>query len=376
MNYQVVKKQELGNKDMEALVNLYLPLIGTKALNIYLTLYYSFESATFNDLSLLINEDTKCIKASTNILEQYFLLDTYQKGNDFVFLIKQPLLQDEFMAHEILGRLLFKKMGKVYFEKVTKYYDQIELDTFEKVSCKVNCDILKFWNSENEQDFNMYFVEKNNSQASFNRSQLFDGLSNMMFPFKLRTNKVINLIMEMAGLYNIDLVDVKKMALQSIDVERCVFDDAKFKYRARKYNKPALDIENKYLLPCDQFLLRFANLSKIDNYSSQILEEMKSTYDLTNEVINVIVEYVLKSNNMDLNKAFIYKIASQFNRLQITTYDKALDSINNRNNYSKKSPVSEPLPQWAKKYENGDAYNKIKDDNDDLDLLELMKGLK
>ena len=52
-------------------------------------------------------------------------------------------------------------------------------------------------------------------------------------------------------------------------------------------------------------------------------------YRLPNDVINIMVEYVLDKNNQNLNKNYVEKVASSWVRLKIDTKEKALEHIRN-----------------------------------------------
>ena len=60
----------------------------------------------------------------------------------------------------------------------------------------------------------------------------------------------------------------------------------------------------------------------IDNLIINVLDE-----NIDNQVINVLIEYILETNNKNLNRSYVEKIASVWKRNNVDSLDKALKEI-------------------------------------------------
>jgi replication initiation and membrane attachment protein len=81
----------------------------------------------------------------------------------------------------------------------------------------------------------------------------------------------------------------------------------------------------------------------------KILEELVQQYMLEPAVINVLLEYVMITNNKQLPRSLILKIASHWKRLKIRTVDEALEQAKQLYNEMKsKTKSGESIPKTTK----------------------------
>lgn len=92
--------------------------------------------------------------------------------------------------------------------------------------------------------------------------------------------------------------------------------------------KPTIEDEHK------EALARLSPIALLEQYQGggkvspadmKIVDELARNYQLRPGVINVLLEYVMLTNNKQLPQALIYKIATHWKRLQIQTVDQALE---------------------------------------------------
>lgn len=93
-------------------------------------------------------------------------------------------------------------------------------------------------------------------------------------------------------------------------------------------SKPTIEDEHR------EALARLSPISLLEQYQGggkvspadmKIVDELARNYQLQPGVINVLLEYVMLTNNKQLPPALIYKIATHWKRLQIQTVDQALE---------------------------------------------------
>lgn len=73
-----------------------------------------------------------------------------------------------------------------------------------------------------------------------------------------------------------------------------------------------------------QNLQHGVEVSRSDKY---LIEALISDFKMKPEVVNVLIEYVLKMKNQQFPKAYVEKVASTWVRLEIDTSEKALAHI-------------------------------------------------
>ena len=113
------------------------------------------------------------------------------------------------------------------------------------------------------------------------------------------------------------------------------------------------------------------------NRDLKLLEYLAVDLSLKPAVINVLIDYVLKSNNNKLVSSFVETIAGQWKRLKIETASEAMDIAEKEHKkYSKKIPEKikkqEKLPIWFD--ENQKKEEITEEEKNELD--ELLKEFR
>jgi replication initiation and membrane attachment protein DnaB len=85
--------------------------------------------------------------------------------------------------------------------------------------------------------------------------------------------------------------------------------------------QPAAD---RYSLSPVSFLQSFQNGAQVTRAEKKILEHLSMDMNFSNEVINVMIEYILKISSNRLNSKFVDAVASEWARDGISTKEQAL----------------------------------------------------
>ena len=76
-------------------------------------------------------------------------------------------------------------------------------------------------------------------------------------------------------------------------------------------------------------------------------------YEMTQSVVNVLIEYVLKINDNKLTKNFVIAIANQWKRANIKTVEEAINLCKKENRTKRKQNIKtfkkEEKPEWFNK---------------------------
>ena len=414
--YIVFNKAFIENREKDILVSLYQPIIGISAINLYLTLTNdlssnNIESEKLNHQHLmnlmLVNLET--IIEARERLEAIGLLKTFYRSdsiNNYIYVLYAPLSANEFLNHPILNVVLYNNLGKMEYEKIvskyktkkiiTKDYEDITV-TFDKVFTPVNG-----YNYEN-----LDIVDEKTRKLEINGNVdinlIISGIPNRMTSPKCFNKDTINLIINLAFLYKIDNINMQGLVRNAIN-EKGLIDKDELINAARNYYQ----FENNGKLPTliynkqpdylkeptgsnaklSQIIYTFENLSPIEFLrklynnaeptirDKKIIDSLMINQKLSPGVINVLIDYSLRMNNMKLNKDFVEAIAGQWKRLNIETVKEAMDIAKKEHKKIRKQiPIKKEyqntnkdqvLPEWFDK--------NIEENKENIEeLVEILK---
>ena len=413
--YQVVNKSFMNEQDKTVLTMLYMPIIGSLPVSLYLMLYNELSLSNYmsKELShhhlmtnLCVNLET--IKAARIKLEGIGLLKTYFKSgeiNSYVYELYSPLSSYEFFNHPVFNIVLYNNLGKAEYDRVTSYFKMpvINLKEYDDITSPFDM-TFKSYPYTNFELENFNVVNKSKLKLNYELDFDFDLLISMM-PKNIFNDKALNkstkeLIVDISFLYDIDPLNMSDLVKISLN-ENGLIEKEVLRKNVRKYYQynnegrlPSLlfKSELEYLKsPVGDNTRRgriikvFENTSPYEFLKSkykgvkptgrdmQILEMLLVDLKLNASVVNVLVDYVLKSNNNKLTKAYVETIAGQWKRRGIETAKEAMDLAEKEHNKYKKNTSfrskekSEPV--WFNKKE-------IKEETSEEEKKELESLLK
>ncbi len=161
---------DLSINAIKVLSLLYLPLIGSKAFSLYLSiysLYYQSKNKAYSKMFFLehlklTNEE---FQKSRYILESFDLLNTFNSEKDqYLIKLKKPLTPKQFLSDTIFGSFFEAEMGEKFTSKIVSTFE-VESPEFldsNNIS-KSFSDLYKFKQMKNPSfDINLY--ENGNSK--------------------------------------------------------------------------------------------------------------------------------------------------------------------------------------------------------------------
>lgn len=364
---------------------LYQPLIGKDATCLYEILC---AVATMNAkiknhriLPELTGMSIELIEKNRHVLEQYLLLKTFYQAttNTYIYQVMLPKSGCEFLRHEVFGRMYMSKMGKqVYeFNKLTFSDDAHIKDEFEEITIPFENILKENWEEKQEEQFLKIRPDQTMNSGEiplhFNFDRFLKDTSTIIFPASERNEKNLRIIGELATIHGIGVDEMKKIVGQSMDLKTNQLNHDKLKVKARA-SRTVYEgtVKTPYLLPPVRFLQQKQNGIEVTKSDKQLIESLVYEYKMKPDVVNVLLEYVLQQTNQKLTKAYVEKIAGVWIRLQIDTYEKALQHIEND---TKKSSTNKSrdkkLPDWVVE----DEPSKVVDD-EDYDEEEFRRELE
>ncbi len=363
--YKVFNRALITDREKDLLVTLYQPIIGMVSVSLYLTLYNDLdrngiESEEFNHhhLMSLMMTDLKTIIDARRKLEAIGLLKTFFKEdsiNSYVYVLYAPIPASEFLNHPLLNVVLYNNLGKVEYEKIVDKYrihrssfkDYQDITTsFDEVYTSVNG-----YNLENK-DIISDKTRKLEIKSNIDLNLIISGIPRQMVSSKCFNQETNELIIYLAYIYKIDNLNMQGLVRNAIN-EKGMIDSNELRKLCRNYYQyenngklPTLiyNTQPEYLKEptgdksdLAKMIYTFENVSPYDYLKSsyngaeptmrdkKIIENLMIDQKLNPGVINVLIDYALKVNNMKLNKEFIETIAGQWKRLNIETVKEAMN---------------------------------------------------
>ncbi len=364
--YTIINRSILTEYERKTIISLYSPIIGSNATSLYFALWQDLERANkldekFNHHHLMttLKLGLEPLTTARRALESIGLLRSYYKPGDlgdYYYEIFSPLEPYEFFNHPIFSVVLYNNIGSVEYTKLQNYYKKqgtIPKD-YEEITASLDASFKSVSSISVPQEAELETSEKREAQIDdgyIDFALLISALPKDSISertFNKRTRALIN---SLGFVYNIDTLKMVEL-LRKVLNENGVIDKESLRLNARKYyqynnagslptliyrtqpahlKSPEGDMSNR-----GKMLYIFENTTPYDFLKSKyhgaepaprdlkLLEYLATDLGLNASVINVLVDYVLKSNDNILSKAYVETIAGQWVRLKIETAEQAM----------------------------------------------------
>ncbi len=389
--YKVINKTLLSDLDKDNIVRFYTPIIGPIATSLYLDLWQDLNKKNTTDEYLIHNHLLSLLKCSPNAfvearesLEAVGLLKTYVKEENvlvYLYELYSPLSPVEFFNHPILNVVLYNNIGSDEYDSLLKEYQKVKVDYTGFSEITKNLDDVyasenfnKVANLQDKQMGNITVTSKIDYDLIAN-SIPKDVLSDKAFNKKNR-----ELIDNLSFIYHVDSLQMVEFIRKSLN-EYGMIDKETLRNTVKKYyeysfnslptlvyrtqpeylKKPAGDnsLHGKIVAmfenttPYD-FLKRKNGGTKPTTRDLNLVERLLNDLGLTTAVVNVLLDYCLKTNNNKLVGAYVETIAGQWKRAGLQTAEEAMQfAIKEHKKTTKKKTTEIPkksnIPEWFNK---------------------------
>ena len=388
--YQVVDKSLLSEMDILILNMLYMPIIGNSAVSLYLKLQseaknsYISGELTHHHLMTSMSLTLDNIKQARLKLEGIGLLKVYyHEGeiNQYVYELYSPVSVSEFFTHPIFNVVLYNNVGKTEYNRLIDYFKMphISLKEYEDITHPFDS-VFKSRNYKLLELDNEDIISKNKLMIQYELDYDFDllvsSIPSEMFNARCLNKSMKELIINLSFLYEIDPLQMADIIVASL-TEKGNIDKEELRKNTRKFYQfnndnrlPSLLFKSQpeYLKSASgdntkrgriikvfenhtpyEFLRAKYKGAKPTDRDMRILENLLQDIKLNPAVINVLVDYVLSTNNNKLSKSYVETIAGQWKRSGIETASEAIDMAKKEHNKAKKTTDNnrkKVLPSW------------------------------
>lgn len=360
---------------------LYAPLIGQSAAQLYQLL-----CALSNARRPITNHRLICklsgmsierIEKERQVLERFLLLKTFldPKNNEYLYRIELPKNGNAFLRHEVFGRLYLRQFGKDAYEYAKLYFasDQADTQTFVELTAPFSLDDPQWLQSPSEAFISLRPTKEvdHTEILDFDFGKFLKGFERR-FPYSLQTQENLSLIAELATVHGLDEMEMRKLVNQCINPRTKVFNSELLKKKARAKSKiKESGWDDPYQAAPIQFFKNLQPNIPISASDSRLIESLLVDYHLPKEVVNVLIEHVLKRSNQSFGRTYVEKVAGTWARLGIDTLEKAKEQAEKEMTAARSYvKTKKELPDW---------YAQTEDDNvadiDDQVIADLQQKL-
>ena len=395
--YRVINKSIITDYDKQVIDMLYLPLVGAMPIMLYYILLNDLDKD--DNLSDIL-EHAKLLSSmhvsidefisARSSLEAIGLLKTYLKSdtvNKYIYELYSPVSSHEFFSHPLFNIVLYNNVGKKEYDKLVAYFclPKISKDGYQEITKKFS-DVFEMQPYTSADMYNDNIKKYNklnlNIASSFDINLLIETMPSNT-PRKIFTKDVQELIILLAYLYDIDVSRMQNLIMTCIN-ERGLIDRNELRIAARNYYKFDHSGALPTMINCTQpaylrkpigdtskmakMIYTFETVSPYDFLKSKhngaeppprdvlLLENLLVDCKLKPGVVNVLIDYVLKTQDNKLNHNYVESIAGQWSRKKIETVEEAMDyarkmhKANSKNNKTNKGNKKEMIvPIWLDK---------------------------
>ena len=403
----------VADYDRDILTNLYQPIFGYVALAVYFSLWSESNNQKINSISTheqflaRMQMPTGTFVDARKSLEACGLLRTYianaNEVNIYHYELYAPKTPKLFFDNALLYGMLIKCIGEKEASNLKKLY---HIDTNDDYGEDVTANFHEVFHPEFDDPAFMKAVQdasdsvgRNSSKikGEFNYEKFFENLSSVsQITSDAFTKPNMKEIERLATLYGVDeLVAANSIAsiyvptmekgkrVDFAKLAKMFQEETNFAYISSKTlsNKQHLvsgrtDLAEKINVmestsPKD-FLSLLQNGTKPAGADLRLIDDISKNFKLNNCVINVIIDYILATNNNILSRALAEKIAASVAREGVET---SVDTMNYLNKVTKPKKersenkkiinVEEPKADSSKENKDELNWNQLLDELDD-----------
>lgn len=358
-SYRIQSNDFLSSSMLRTLYLLYQPLLTVNGLALYMTLYTEAVTQKNPDshqrLSSLLNLGIEELERARIHLEEYGLLDSYvqesESKNHYIYILHAPLDEDKFLTSKEMLTEFLKNTDKKQLESSMGRMgnNSVSLNGYRKITRIVNL-------SANQQQFDAnieysklkpkYDFKDKEVQINFDYEHFFATTSTLVFPAELRTEENLRLIGKLATVYGLSADKMRVLLQKVINLRNMTFDQDTLRFLAQKSKPDIVSANDPYSLPPVSFLQAKQNGAEVSLTDRKILEDLSMKMHFSNEVINVLIEYVLKKSQNRLVKAYVDMVAGEWARDNVVTKEDAIKETKKRTFTKSYAPRTTSMPEY------------------------------
>ena len=375
---------QLSDDHLRSLFSLYQPLIGSTAVSLYMTLYsesyHQRSQESHSRLSLIMNLSADDLERARIRLEEYGLLRTWvseaDSRNTYLYELAAPMRTEEFLADDgymtVLAANIERRNLEVTAHKLReeagsrKNYTEITRPAVKPKADRSIASEIQYTTIRPK-----YRFSDDDTAINFDYENFIATTSTLVFPAELRTQENLKLIGKLATVHGLSVDRMRILVSRCVDINTMTFDADKLKYMAEKTAPDVTQAKDPYDLPPVSFLQAKQNGAAVSLSDRKLLEHLSVDMQFPPDVINVMIEYILKKSQNRLVKAFVDMVAGEWARDGVTTREQAFAETRKQTVSYRSTKKEDVLPEYMSR----DMQNNSEERSAE-EIEALMKGLK
>ncbi|MDO4198816.1 MAG: DnaD domain protein [Erysipelotrichaceae bacterium] len=343
--YKIDVNAELSNERLKSLVFFYGPLIGKEAMSFYQYLVLRGPVPFFDELNNLLtslNISVDSFEKQCAKLNEYRLLTTLKKDERYIFVFNNPMTRKEFIKDDVFARkFILKTSGPHFQELVADIHETNSYDDYEDVSETISLESLQKWSNREEGYLKPRRMQSYDFKTRFKTDIFLKDISSNMFPYKFRTEENLRQIAILSDLYNISYDEMRRFIPKVCKLDEEEFDLKQLKYLCMNGKGEYRKVDSsEYNEAPIIYLMSLQDGKELTDYDKRIIYKLSNDYYLNSEVINVLLEHALKECDNHLYENYLYPVASDLHRNNISTAKDAIELLSKgRKKTEEKLPV-------------------------------------
>ncbi|MBB6448208.1 replication initiation and membrane attachment protein [Geomicrobium halophilum] len=403
-----------ADTDKKVLMQLYQPLIGAQAINLYQTFYYRLardtyqcEGSTHHELMMTTGEELTNILEARRKLEGIGLLKTYvakrneNEDRQFTYELLPPMSPQQFFEDDVLSVFLYNRIGKQKYRQIRKQFLIPKMSgewgevtaSFNEVFTSLHPSELIPTSEQMEERANGQMVTRAGGsgvsveEGDFDFELLYYSLPSFFNRDQILSEQVKEAIRRLAFVYRVDPasmsqllqqalvgdeeVDIKQLRKKVQEWYRMSFGQTPpaLGLRSDQPNPPNKEKETVPEGPIDkeesaiQYYETIPPLNLLESFSdgavvslsdARLAESLLFDHQLPPGVANVLIDYMMRVNDRKLDAALVHKIASHWSRKKLKTVEDAMELARreHKERQQAKQPKDKRQNQTAAKQKN------------------------
>ena len=378
MKVRILIGESLSIDDLNVLSLLYMPIIGSRAYTLYMTLYSALNRSSntrvvsVSDIVDLFGIKIQTFELERKRLESIGLMATYYKDNEYVLLLKAPLSARHFFNDCVLGAYLKNRVGEVLFEKLVNLF---RIEAFNKEGYKNITEVFENVFRDNIDETierqDGYFLDKNINSSIKKGNYAFDYdyfLSSLNLGLTKKNSlsaEFQNIIEQTAYMYNLSEEEMVILYHRSLDqagnfaISRLQRETRAYKKRKEAESNGTISKEDniRYADPRAILKLMCPN-ADVEDYL--VIDKVANDSPFNSEITNMaIVHAINKNKNKCPDEGYFHKVFQTFEKYNIKTFDEAQKFVLAQSNFKETenktetkatSPANDSGSAWLDKF--------------------------
>ena len=375
---------------IRCLMEFYQPLITPQAAVLYLTMASEagteLSGRSHLRLFTLTSLDPLAFDRALAKLEEFMLVKVWcRKVNDsasYIYLLNTPMSTANFAA----SSLYMNRFRQTVSAEISD--TALLLVAGGSLSTQGYQDITRaaVWKSditETEEEKtvrpNYRFSIEDDTTIRFDYEHFISSTSALVFPVELRTRENLAVIGKLATVYGLSADQMRVLVSRCVNLSTMEFNSERLRILASRSEPEVKNAEDIYSLSPVSFLQSKQNGAEVTMTDKKLIEHLAMDMNFPNEVINVMLEYVLSVSSNRLNPKFVDMVAGEWARDGIATKEQALLETKKKPRKSSggKQNIKIDMPEYIRQQQEGTLPKSRKATQETLDAVrELQNKMK